>query len=128
MLIADGVGLGKTFVGGELIRQVVEDRRQRALLIAPAALRDSTWERFAKNHQLFLEKISFEQLANERQLGGTEGYLSARPNDYALVVVDEAQAFRNPSTRRAQALRALLRGTPPKIHGLHVCDSCQQQS
>jgi hypothetical protein len=42
VLIADGVGLGKTFVGGELLRRVIEDNRQRALLIAPAALRDGT--------------------------------------------------------------------------------------
>ncbi len=114
VLIADGVGLGKTFVGGELIRQVVEDRRQRALLIAPAALRDGTWDRFKHAHQLYLEAISYEQLANEVQLGGTESYLQQRANDYALVAVDEAQAFRNPDTRRAQALRRLLQGRPPK--------------
>jgi hypothetical protein len=114
VLIADGVGLGKTFVGGELIRQAVEDRRQRALLIAPAALRDGTWERFKDAHQLYLEAVSYEQLANDKQLGGNESYLSQKANDYALVVVDEAQAFRNPDTRRAQALRRLLQGRPAK--------------
>lgn len=115
VLIADGVGLGKTFVGGELIRQAVEDRRQRALLIAPAALRDGTWARFKDAHQLYLEVVSYEQLANDRQLvGGTESYLSQKANEYALVVVDEAQAFRNPNTHRAQALRQLLQGRPPK--------------
>jgi hypothetical protein len=114
VLIADGVGLGKTFVGGELIRQVVEDRRQRALLIAPAALRDGTWDRFKHIHQLYLEAVSYEQLANDKQLGGEESYLQQGANDYALVVVDEAQAFRNPDTRRAQALRQLLQGRPPK--------------
>ena len=31
VLVADGVGLGKTFVAGELLRQSIEDRRQRAL-------------------------------------------------------------------------------------------------
>jgi hypothetical protein len=114
VLIADGVGLGKTFIGGDLIRQAVEERRQRALLIAPAALRDGTWDRFRHLHQLYMEVVSYEQLANDIQLGGTEGYLQQRANDYALVVVDEAQAFRNPDTRRAQALRRLLQGRPPK--------------
>ncbi|MGD0325768.1 MAG: helicase-related protein [Terriglobia bacterium] len=114
VLISDGVGLGKTFVGGELIRQVVEDRRQRALLIAPAALRDGTWARFKDAHQLYLEVVSYEQLANDKQLGGNESYLSQKANDYALIAVDEAQAFRNPDTRRAQALRRLLQGRPPK--------------
>ena len=31
-----------------------------------------------------------------------------------MVVIDEAQAFRNPDTRRAGALRKLLKGKPPK--------------
>lgn len=115
VLIADGVGLGKSFIGGELLRSVVEDHRQRALLIAPAALRDGTWERFRVRHQFYMECISYEQLANEKQLGmGPNSYLERPPNEYSLVVVDEAQAFRNPSSRRAKALRALLMGTPPK--------------
>lgn len=115
VLIADGVGLGKTYIGGELIRQAVEERRQRALLIAPAALRDGTWERFGARYRLYLEKLSYEELAGERQLGGDRGaYLKANFNDYALVVIDEAQAFRNPDTDRARALRYLLRGSPPK--------------
>ncbi len=114
VLIADGVGLGKTFIGGELLRQTVEERRQRALLITPAALRDSTWKRFADTHQLYMEMVSYEQLANDVQLGGTEKHLNARLNDYALVIIDEAQAFRNPDAGRAKALRTLLQGHPPK--------------
>jgi len=115
VLISDGVGLGKTFVGGEILRRVIESNRQRALLIAPAALRDGTWERFQDRHQLYVETISYEELANESQLGvGSGHYLKQSPNDYALIVVDEAQAFRNPDTSRARALRKLLLGKPPK--------------
>jgi hypothetical protein len=114
VLIADGVGLGKTFIAGEMIRQAVEDRRQRALLIAPATLRDGTWARFRDRYQLYLECISYEELVRDVQLGGEGHYLCFRPNDYALVIIDEAQAFRNPDTRRAQSLRRLLQGHPPK--------------
>lgn len=114
VLIADGVGLGKTFVAGELLRQAIEDNRQRALLIAPASLRDGTWARFADLHSLYMECVSFEQLADDVQLGGAQPHLKQKANDYALVVVDEAQAFRNPATRRAQALRKLLEGRPAK--------------
>ncbi len=114
VLIADGVGLGKTFVGGELIRQAVVERRQRALLIAPAALRDGTWERFKDHYQLYIETVSYEELANDIQLGGVFPHLKNRPNEYALVIVDEGQAFRNPDTDRAKALRKLLQGRPPK--------------
>ncbi len=114
VLFADGVGLGKTFVAGELIREAVQDRRQRVLLIAPAALRDGMWSRFTDEHQIHVETYSYEQLLNDRQLGGSESYLKHQPNEYAMVVVDEAHVFRNPDTRRAQALRRLLLGKPPK--------------
>lgn len=114
VVIADGVGLGKTFIGGELIREAVSERRQRALLIAPAALRDGTWERFQTRFQLYFEKLSYEQLADEAQLGGERFHLRQNKNEYALIVIDEAQAFRNPDTKRSQALRRLLQGTPPK--------------
>ena len=38
--------LGKTFLAGELIREAVQERRQRVLVIAPAALRDGPWRKF----------------------------------------------------------------------------------
>lgn len=114
VLIADGVGLGKTFIAGELLRQTIELRRQRALLIAPATLRDGVWERFAARYQLYIECVSYEELALDYRLGGDRTHLKQNPNDYAMVIVDEAQAFRNPDTRRAQALRRLLQGDPPK--------------
>lgn len=114
VIVADGVGLGKTYIGGELLREAIQDRRQRALLIAPAALRDGPWDRFRDHYQLYFESISYEQLADEWQLGGEHTYLRNGSDEYALVVIDEAQAFRNPSTRRALALRRLLQGSPPK--------------
>jgi len=114
VVIADGVGLGKTFIAGELMRRVAEDMRQRVLLVSPAALRDGMWAHFAAEYQIYLENISYEQLADEQHLGGSNSYLQFRPNEYAMIVVDEAQAFRNPDTRRAQALRRLLLGKPPK--------------
>lgn len=116
VIFADGVGLGKTFIGGELIREAVREKRQRALLIAPAALRDGTWQRFSDRYQLYLECISYEELLADPQLGGNgiKSHLQDYPERYALIVIDEAHAFRNPDTRRARALRRLLQGDPPK--------------
>lgn len=114
VLIADSVGLGKTFIAGEVLRRVTEQERRRALLIAPATLRDGTWSRFAARYQLFLEILSFEQLAADVHLGGTLSQLQFKPKEYSLIVVDEAHALRNPDTRRAHALRKLLEGDPPK--------------
>jgi hypothetical protein len=117
VLVADEVGLGKTFVAGELIRIALKENRQRVLVIAPAALRDGPWDSFTARHFLRdAEVISFEQLQRDKRLGagGDEQTLRRDPNAYALVIVDEAQAVRNPSALRSRALQALLRGAPKK--------------
>lgn len=117
VLIADEVGLGKTFLAGDLLRAALRERRQRVLVVAPAALRDGPWRAFLHKHQLEdAEVVSFEQLHREKRLGagGEDQVLKDDPNAYALVVVDEAQGFRNPDASRSAALRALLRGTPRK--------------
>lgn len=116
VVVADGVGLGKTFIAGELIREAVHNRRQRVLLVAPAALRDGPWSHFLYAHQLGVECVSFEELSADRRLNpkADGSKLRFELNDYALIVIDEAHAYRNPDTDRAGALRTLLKGTPPK--------------
>lgn len=116
VLVADSVGLGKTYIAGEIARRFIE-RKQRVLVICPAALRDSTWRDFLTEYQLFAEVISFEQLGEERQLGGRGKYLNRPVEEYALVIVDEAHHYRNPGTpHRAMALHRLLREAKyPKV-------------
>jgi hypothetical protein len=105
VLIADEVGLGKTFLAGELIREAVEERRQR-VVVAPATLRDGPWRKFLSRHQLGVQCLSFEELV--------DGRLDFDPGEYAMVVVDEAHNVRNLTTQRAQALQNLLAGAPAK--------------
>lgn len=111
-IIADEVGLGKTYIAGEIM-SLYHSRRQRVLLVCPAALRDSSWKRFIAKHQFDLapEVLSYEQLANEKQLGGEKAYLQRELGDYQLVVVDEAHNYRNPAAEtRARVLHRLLQG------------------
>jgi hypothetical protein len=116
VLIADGVGLGKTYLAGESMRQGVHDRRQRVLLVAPAALRDGPWEHFLREHDLKnVQCVSFQELANDPRVGSRGNHILWHdPNDYAMIVIDEAHAYRNPETDRAATLRRLLAGSPPK--------------
>ncbi len=118
VLIADEVGLGKTYLAGELILDATRNRRQRALVIAPATLRDGTWKAFKDKHNINVEIRSFEDLTSDIRLnpkyGNASNKLSADPNEYSLVVIDEAHNARNPSAQRAEALRRLLSGTPRK--------------
>lgn len=115
VLVADSVGLGKSFIAAELFMEVIERNRQRALLIAPAQLRDGMWAQFKSRYQSGVEVVSYEQMADDAQLGEGKGSaLKAEVDEYSLIVIDEAHAFRNPDTKRARALRRLLQGDPPK--------------
>ncbi len=117
-LVADEVGLGKTFIAAEVIR-VYHANRQRALLICPAQLRDTTWQKFLARHRLevSVECLSFEELANDMQLrdprraGPAATHLERPLHEYQLVVLDEAHNYRNPDApTRAAVLRRLLFG------------------
>jgi Helicase conserved C-terminal domain/PLD-like domain/SNF2-related domain len=116
VLIADEVGLGKTFLAGKLIEEAAIERRQRVLVIAPATLRDGPWRRFASEYNLPIELRSFDDLiADKRVNDHATGYtLDQDPDKYALIVIDEAHNARNPSTQRADAIRRLLSGRYPK--------------
>ena len=116
-IVADEVGLGKTFIAGEIL-QLYNDRRHRVLLVCPAALRDSTWGKFISDYRLFVECLSFEQLANDVQLRASsetgavgKPHLQRPLEEYQLVIVDEAHNYRNPNApTRAGTLRRLLGG------------------
>jgi superfamily II DNA or RNA helicase len=114
VIVADEVGLGKTYIAGELLRQYVQQNRQRALVVAPAYLRDGMWSRKAPEWGVQFETVSYAELRRDRQLGGDRNVLNLDVDEYQLVVIDEAHAFRNPSTQQSHALRTLLRGDPPK--------------
>jgi hypothetical protein len=117
VLIADEVGLGKTFIAGELMKDAIQTRRQRVLLIAPAALRDGPWRKFLLRQQLAVEVLSFEELADDPRLNDDasgKARLAFDPAEYAMIVIDEAHNLRTPTTARAEALRRLLSGSPPK--------------
>jgi len=117
VIVADEVGLGKTFIGGAIL-QACARNRQRALLACPAALLPN-WEQFAFTHNIgrFVELISFDKLARDRRFHDARRpdavgeYLKAELDEYALIVVDEAHNYRNPDAPyRAAVLRHLLFG------------------
>jgi hypothetical protein len=117
VIVADEVGLGKTFIGGAILEACARNR-QRALLVCPAALRQ-TWDRFltANNIGRFVEMVSYDQLARDQQFhdarrpDATSTHLRSELDEYALVVVDEAHNYRNPDAPyRAAVLRHLLFG------------------
>ena len=114
MIVADEVGLGKTFIAGELIYEATVTRRQKVLVITPATLRDSTWGPFLRDKNLRADVVSYEQLVGDLDIAGRVDAALQHPDEYAMVVVDEAHALRNAATLRADAIRDLLTGQSPK--------------
>jgi superfamily II DNA or RNA helicase len=111
VLVCDEVGLGKTFIAGEVVRRVSQENRQKVLIVVPAALKDSTWGPFLRKYDLIsarVEVVTFDDLRN-----GTKREVQ-NLDDYALVIIDEAHNLRNANTLKAESVRALLGGEFPK--------------
>jgi hypothetical protein len=113
VLVCDEVGLGKTFIAGEFIKQVTQRDRQKALIVVPASLKTSTWEPFLKAFDLIsarVDLVTYDDVRNGTKPGVRPGDL----DDYSLVVIDEAHNLRNPATLTAEAVIRLLWGEHPK--------------
>ncbi|NIR46745.1 MAG: DEAD/DEAH box helicase family protein, partial [Gemmatimonadetes bacterium] len=129
VIIADAVGLGKTYIGLRLIERVIV-AGGHAVVIVPAALRDA-WERelgylgaaTAKRHRassndsvvadsdnldLWIAEGGRVTLLSVESLG-RRNFDTATHRGADLVLVDEAHNFRNPATRRYRELSDLVR-------------------
>ena len=114
VLVADEVGLGKTFIAAAVIRKAVEQLRQRVLVLAPAALKQSMWEPFLEEHGFSrrVQAMSYDEL--RLSWHDNEADTRKKLDDYALVVVDEAHNLRNPQAQRTETVAALVGGAHPK--------------
>ena len=90
LLLADEVGLGKSFVAAEVMRRVASDSE----LVVPAALVEQ-WRETLEQFDLAVRVLTHDGIVTDRFMPSP----SRR-----LVVVDEAHAFRNPRTQRYAAL------------------------
>ncbi|HVX41438.1 MAG TPA: DEAD/DEAH box helicase [Gemmatimonadaceae bacterium] len=88
-MLADRVGLGKTYVAAAVASRVRGD----VLVVAPAALR-AMWEGAIAAAAIDARIVSHEALSRGAALPGTP----------SLIIVDEAHRFRSPRTRRYASL------------------------
>ncbi|HSG81682.1 MAG TPA: helicase-related protein, partial [Gemmatimonadota bacterium] len=136
VIIADAVGLGKTYIGLRLVQRTL-DEGGRVIVVVPAALRHQ-WERELaylavgtttpgadptddgpENLDLWLREDSGIALLSMEALGRRK-FNAASYQGAELVLIDEAHNFRNPATRRYRVLGdtvrhsrvALLTATP----------------
>jgi superfamily II DNA or RNA helicase len=92
-LLADDVGMGKTFVALSLAR-----RFMKPLVTGPAVLRNM-WMHQERLAGVEIPFLSFESLSRGHCVDGS----------FDLVVIDEAHHLRNPATRRYRELSAIAR-------------------
>jgi superfamily II DNA or RNA helicase len=120
VLVADSVGLGKTWIAKKVIEDFGFYRRRKFLVICPAQLH-RMWQAELKDlgvseniiHQEFLggEGLDFEDLEKRHQI---------KLADISLIVIDESHNFRNPISNRYENLFSLIEkirsnGKTPKV-------------
>lgn len=118
VLVADEVGLGKTYLAGEVIYRTANLNRQRVLIVAPAALKTSMWEPFLLEYDFsrWVKVYSYEEVRNRLDPAnpGHHAFMQ-EVEDYSLVVIDEAHNLRNSSAKRSGAVdRVITAGNQPK--------------
>ncbi|MDW8122688.1 MAG: phospholipase D-like domain-containing protein, partial [Armatimonadota bacterium] len=101
VLIADSVGLGKTFLALRLLDDYAYKARQTALIICPAALIDTLWRPLLQRFSIPHEIVSMERVS-QRDFS-VEEYAK-----FKVLVIDEAHNFRNPNANRWQNLFRLV--------------------
>lgn len=119
VLVADEVGLGKTFLAGEVIYRTANVNRQRVLIVAPAALKSSMWEPFLETHDFsrWVKVYSYEEVRNrlDPDKGPIDAFLQ-EVEDYSLIVIDEAHNLRNSGAQRSGAVdRVITAGSPKRV-------------
>ncbi len=102
VMIADSVGLGKTWIGKKLLEDYAYHLRQRALVICPASLRP-IWERELADATISATILSQEEL-------GREEFPALQFADADVVLLDESHNFRNRNAQRFGNLERLLGG------------------
>ena len=78
VLVGDGVGLGKSFIGTGLLDHYVKREKVHALVVVPAALRDSFWQHYLEQEQIAARVVSYQQLASDAPARRRQGRAPAR--------------------------------------------------
>jgi superfamily II DNA or RNA helicase len=102
VIVADSVGLGKTWIGKKLLEDYAYHLRYKALVICPAALR-KMWENELQSATIAARVITQESLGGQN--------FEAVASDYAeadLVLVDESHNFRNRTAQRYENIERVL--------------------
>ncbi len=109
VLIADSVGLGKTYLALRLLEDYAYRERQTALVVCPAAIADTVWRPLLRQFAIPHEIVSMERISQK------DFPVEAYARRFRIIVVDESHNFRNPNTNRwTHLFRVIADGEPDK--------------
>ncbi len=106
-LVADSVGLGKTWIAKKVIEEFGFYRRKKFLIVCPAQLR-AMWAKEIKDLILSESILSQEELAGKDFLEKAKRAVGGNLEEVSLIVVDESHNFRNPLSHRWENLYTLI--------------------
>src|SRR4030065_845408 len=106
-MVADSVGLGKTWIAKRIIEEFGFYKRKRFLVICPAQLREM-WRDAVKDLILAESILSQEELASVDFLRKAKKAIGRGLEEVSLIVVDESHNFRNPLSNRWENLFTLI--------------------
>jgi len=102
VFVCDVVGLGKTFIGAALLKQLGE----RAVVICPPRIRNM-WEEFGETFKIDIKTISHGAL-NKGVFDKNSELWTYKDRD--VVLIDESHYFRNSDTKRYYEIHPFLVG------------------
>lgn len=105
-IVADAVGLGKTYIGLRVIEYyLIKERKPnkipKVMVICPAQLRELIWRKKLDEFGLKADIISHEEISRK-------DFNLNRYSYYDLMVIDEGHNFRNSGTNRYNNLLKLV--------------------
>jgi len=100
VMIADSVGLGKTWIGKKLLEDYAYHMRMKALVVCPASLRQMWTEELA-------DATIAAQIVSQEEMG-REGFIPENYADVDVILVEESHNFRSRSANRYGALEQIV--------------------
>jgi len=100
VLIADSVGLGKTWIGKKLLEDFAYHRRQKAVVICSASLK-GMWQRELASATIAVQQVGMEEM-------GRDSFDPKPYGDADVILIDESHNFRNDKSNRYDAVERLI--------------------
>lgn len=103
VLIADSVGLGKTYIALKLLEDLAYHNRETALVICPAAVENTVWRPRLRDYTIPHEIVTVEKIS--RKGFNVDEYAKK----YKVILIDESHNFRNDQTNRWENIFEIIR-------------------